>query len=515
MKKLFKKIFIGLTICLAALSLSSCSIDIAESGWINELLCDHVFDEEEILKEATCGEDGRKLKVCSACGKTKTVTIKATGAHAWEEETLKEATCGEGGQKIKTCSICGKTETVTIEATGAHVYSETLTYNETHHWYPCFICGGAEEEMLIEHTLKKSHDDDYHWFTCSDGCGYQSEKEEHTGSYEYVGTPYPSYVDSHQFKPDCCNIATPTKKCDGEWKTVGTIGVDVKDVKICKCGKEIGVFNLANVDEDGNEIVTEINLNVADIANDETETTFSLVMMVREEILEQGFYGFEGLFYKGELLYDEDGIQEHFMEIPATIFGNVLGEHILELVMLGDPGRTEIHALTLKINVINIHNHVDEDIDYTCDDCGADYYIFEDESKYTEVDVSDGELVAGNWYRLYRPANESRMMTRYNLNVDWIGSFAEATISFGACPWETSGIQCGSDGYTGYLYAFGSSGKVFKEMKCWITEDYIDVYIEAGTYTFEDMPEATATITSETTITLGDYGAYIKRLVVN
>ena len=206
--------------------------------------------------------------------------------------------------------------------------------------------------MLIEHTLEKSNDDDYHWFTCSDGCGYQSEKEEHTGSYEYVGTPYPSYVDSHQFKPDCCDRPFPTEKCEGEWKTVGTIGVDIKDVKICKCGTILEEFYTANVDENGEEIVTEVDLNLVDLANGETEATFSLEEAISFIIFEQFFIGFD-LYYQGECLYNEETIMEYFVAMPATIFGNVLGEHVLEFVIYTDVARTEAHTVTLKINVVN------------------------------------------------------------------------------------------------------------------------------------------------------------------
>ena len=233
-------------------------------------------------------------------------------------------------------------------AAHTHEYGSTLVYNATQHWKEC-VCGAVDQATLSDHTLTKSHDDDYHWFTCSDGCGYQGEKEEHTGAtYESVteGT--------HMKSVDCCDRPFPTEECEGEWKTVGTIGVDIKDVKTCKhCGEELEVFYLANVDAEGKEIVTEVDLNIADLANDETETTFALAMMISEVIMQQYVSGFEGLYYKGELLYDEDGIQEHFMEMPATIFDNVLGEHILEFVIYSDPARTEKHTLTLKINVVN------------------------------------------------------------------------------------------------------------------------------------------------------------------
>ena len=43
--------------------------------------------------------------------------------------------------------------------------------------------------------------------------------------------------------------------------------------------------------------------------------------------------------------------------------------------------------------------HMDEDFNADCDICSS--YMFEDSSKYTEVDAVNGDLVANTWYRFY------------------------------------------------------------------------------------------------------------------
>ena len=138
----------------------------------------HDWDEGEVTKEATCGEDGEMTYTCKACGETKTEAIEATGEHTpgdWElvrdntfvdstctkegngtyvkkctecdeilesenrpiekkdhefEQTkvIKEPTCTEEGEAEVTCVNCGETSTEVIEATG-HTPGEAVQEN--------------------------------------------------------------------------------------------------------------------------------------------------------------------------------------------------------------------------------------------------------------------------------------------------------------------------------------------------------------------------------------------------
>ena len=119
----------------------------------------HDWNEAEIVKAATCTEDGERKLDCTRCHKTKTEKIPATGhqevtdpvvapgceitgqtegshcqtcgkilkaqtdipalGHDWnEEEIVKEATCIEEGERKFTCTRCRKTKTEKIAASG-------------------------------------------------------------------------------------------------------------------------------------------------------------------------------------------------------------------------------------------------------------------------------------------------------------------------------------------------------------------------------------------------------------
>lgn len=166
----------------------------------------HDWDEGEVTKEATCGEDGEMTYTCKACGETKTEAIEATGEHTpgdWElvrdntfvdstctkegngtyvkkctecdeilesenrpiekkdhefEQTkvIKEPTCTEEGEAEVTCVNCGETSTEVIEATGrtpgeavqenvvAATCTEDGSYDEVVY---CTVCG---EELSRE-----------------------------------------------------------------------------------------------------------------------------------------------------------------------------------------------------------------------------------------------------------------------------------------------------------------------------------------------------------------------------
>ncbi len=164
-----------------------------------------------------------------------------------------------------------------------------------------------------------------------------------------------------------------------------------------------------------------------------------------------------------------------------------------------------------------IHKHKDVEFDGKCDDCGMDYDVFADESAYTEVDVVDGEYVAGNWYRMYRPILETDDemeiawdVDYYPLSGEWVGSNAESTISFI--------IKDKRNEYAnGYLQCAGiQNTATFNEMICYITDEYIDFYFKEGVYTCNFNGRATWEVTKDTTISFNSSNdGYIKRLQIN
>lgn len=101
MAKIFNKLAALALLGVVAVGTAGCSLgELEMPEWLQQATCDHVYDEEEVLKEATCGQDGKVEKICSDCGATKIVSIPATGEHVWE---LK----GTETVEIGTCNTCG------------------------------------------------------------------------------------------------------------------------------------------------------------------------------------------------------------------------------------------------------------------------------------------------------------------------------------------------------------------------------------------------------------------------
>ena len=76
---------------------------------------EHVWNDGEILKEATCTDNGLKVYTCKVCGETKKEDIKALGHSYSEEWTVdKEATTTEEGSKSHHCTVCGDKKDITV-----------------------------------------------------------------------------------------------------------------------------------------------------------------------------------------------------------------------------------------------------------------------------------------------------------------------------------------------------------------------------------------------------------------
>lgn len=103
MKRMMKKIIAALLVAISIVPFAGC-FEYEQPEWLKQKLCDHVYDEEEIVREATCGRNGRVMKICSACGDTKLVTIKATGMHAFD------AGVAYNDSILYTCLVCGETK---------------------------------------------------------------------------------------------------------------------------------------------------------------------------------------------------------------------------------------------------------------------------------------------------------------------------------------------------------------------------------------------------------------------
>ena len=118
---------------------------------------EHVWNDGEISKEATCAEAGEKIYTCKVCGETKTEAIEALG-HAYSEEWTvdREATCEEAGSKSHHCTRLGcdsKSDVTVIEALdhewgeGKETKSPTCT-EAGEKTYTCTRCDKTKTEAI-------------------------------------------------------------------------------------------------------------------------------------------------------------------------------------------------------------------------------------------------------------------------------------------------------------------------------------------------------------------------------
>lgn len=105
-----KKCLAAVLIGAVVLSMAGCSLQNADlPPWLEQEVCQHVFDDGETLQEATCIQDGKIGQSCTLCGKTKIVVEKAHGHTALESEEIPATPASPGMTAGTYCGICGET----------------------------------------------------------------------------------------------------------------------------------------------------------------------------------------------------------------------------------------------------------------------------------------------------------------------------------------------------------------------------------------------------------------------
>lgn len=123
--------------------------------------------EEEILRAATCTEDGEVHKHCTVCNADFTDVIPATG-HTFSDEVVTiQPTCTKAGEAKRTCTVCNSSFTDVIPATG-HSFSERVITSQPtctkqgQSSRTCSVCGEMDVTRIptIPHTYEEtSHKD--------------------------------------------------------------------------------------------------------------------------------------------------------------------------------------------------------------------------------------------------------------------------------------------------------------------------------------------------------------------
>lgn len=125
----------------------------------------HEHSLSTVKTEPTCTASGATVSTCSGCDYSSTETIDAIG-HSWQDvEVIKEATCNEEGAKLVECSVCHETEEKPIAKTEEHSWNEgEVTTQPTPEaegvmTYSCTVCGGTKTEAVAKLEAEKKPDD--------------------------------------------------------------------------------------------------------------------------------------------------------------------------------------------------------------------------------------------------------------------------------------------------------------------------------------------------------------------
>ena len=162
----------------------------------------HNWGKDEIIKEATCKDKGKKRQTCNECSATREVDIPATNQHEYTDwrfingdvHAQKCKNCDERTEKAhkigdwcadalthwKSCEDCGARVSIgnhemedgcesTCKVCGlvpntSHMYNAMFKKDDVKHWQQCLFCTEIREEH--EHEFTADCDD-----TC-DECGY-------------------------------------------------------------------------------------------------------------------------------------------------------------------------------------------------------------------------------------------------------------------------------------------------------------------------------------------------------
>lgn len=218
----------------------------------------HKWTDVEIIKEATCKDEGKKKQKCNDCSATKEVTIPATNQHEytdiryidekvhaqkckscdsktekahkvgdWTGDTKSHwKTCEECGGRVSigehtltgdcgsACEVCGITPNV------GHTYNSMWKQDDESHWQQCLYC--SHQEGKEEHQFTADCDD-----TC-DTCGYMREAE---------------HIYSKEFKSDYSGHWLSCQICDEpKEKTPHSAGSEATEeyAQLCNiCGFEV------------------------------------------------------------------------------------------------------------------------------------------------------------------------------------------------------------------------------------------------------------------------------------
>ncbi len=174
-------------------------------------------EEWTIVTEPTCTADGKvqngkKVHLCTVCGKQVGETAEIPASHTYTHEVTKKATCNAEGEMTYTCTKCGYSYTEKIAKT-QHSYSASTTVDPT-----CTSSG---------YTVMK----------CSCGDTYNAYNgtapTDHDWKFEYINTSHNEISVTGTCQNEGCEATFTTTV--NSTHTLDKIDVDVESYKAPTC----------------------------------------------------------------------------------------------------------------------------------------------------------------------------------------------------------------------------------------------------------------------------------------
>lgn len=453
MKRRLKKIIAILLMCLTAFSFASCRFELEKPEWLETILCDHIFGETEVVKEATCGTKGKRKEVCIECGKTEYYTIKETGDHIFDEGVAEDGTLTNttswneqavaGGahaldksqavlKKVVGSTVAydkdenglnGKLANASfagIESTNADgTKTSTLSFPKTE--TPLGTTIDLESKKItnygVDIVLTGTESDGLLYYQYGSGENQRNGIRLRLKQAENFAK---GYCTDGEVAEDASQLNGAYKIAIGYNNSTDLLWVGFIDV--------IGITAKGENPTDTNTVIQEVQAYLAQRYADGNPVTIRYVSGIlqseRDFTFEEYVGGNTYTVYKNGTetvqgndgaIYDAYNTMTVSYECVCTVCGKIKPKeetkpcsHVFGEGVQADGVITytctvcgEIKKETVQETIPPTCSHIDINNDLLCDNCSEDLYIFNDESLYTEVEAVVGEAIAGNWYRVY------------------------------------------------------------------------------------------------------------------
>ena len=433
---------------------------VCDCGYETEKVNCLYMSEDEATAMSCVKYDAEKHWIECICGQELVMVDEGlTGPHWWEN-------CEDS-----MCDFCGYTR-----ESGNCVFDDR--YDETQHWEECETCG--YKTNTADHTLVDKYDETQHWQECT--CGYKTDTVEH--AVEIIPGYAATCTENGLTEGAKCSVCGLILSEQTTINAVHNYTMTYTDTTHTYACTACGDVNFSGLHE------------VGTYQHDETyhwqhiECTCGYIGEGEKLPHDKSYItGAHDETSHGVVCYT---CEYYYSEAHTIVYNAIEGGHSL-------------YCENCNYSLGN-KNCVDEDGDSKCDLCGQDVEL--EATTYTEVDVVEGELAVGNVYRIYRSiASGTRLyLTGITCSVSAEEDPMYGSLYFGASS-EADSLE--------YWFGAGWLGYKLEGIKVVQTAEYIDIYIEAGTYVLGGTAtEETVTITIAEDATVASIsGGVVKRLV--